>query len=114
MQHALVALAGSPGLVGIDSGNQNNFVGNLLVQPAESGDIFQHRLLVVGRAGADDQQEFVGFAFKDLPDFFVPGLLDGDHFVIQREFLFYFLGNGELPVEIHAHNLYLFRQKTSL
>ena len=108
MEHALITLTGGSGLVGVDPGNQNEFIGNLLIQSAESGDVFQNWFFMICRAGTDDQQEFIGFTFKDFADLSVPLSLYSYHSFAERELLFDFLGDGKLSLEIHIHKLHLF------
>jgi hypothetical protein len=63
---------------------------------------------MICRAGTDDQQEFIGFTFKDFTDLSVPLSLYSYHSFAERELLFDFLGDGKLSLEIHIHKLHLF------
>ena len=66
VKHALIAVAGGAGLVCIDAGNDQNFILHAFLHAAQPGDIFQDRILAVGRAGPDDQKETVGLSREDL------------------------------------------------
>ena len=103
VEHTLVALTRGAGLVGVDAGDDDDLIGYLLLNSAEAGNVFQHRLAVVGGAGSDDQHELVRAAVEYGADALVALGLDPGHAGGQRELLLYILGDGELSVEIHLH-----------
>ena len=103
VKHTFVALAGGTGLVGINTGNDHDLVADLFRQPAQAGDVFQYRLAVVSRAGADDQNKLVRLSFKHSLDLCVPCVLDHRHALSQRKFLLHLQRNRKLTVEIHVH-----------
>ncbi len=73
---ALVPVAVGAGLVGVDAGHQHQLVRHLLLHAGQAADIFADGVLIVGRAGADDHQEFVRPAGDRRGDLGVPGRLD--------------------------------------
>ena len=77
VEHALVAVAGGAGLIGIDTGDDHHAILHALLYAAQSADVIEYRLAVVGRAGADDEQEFIRFAAEDGCDLGVSFGLDG-------------------------------------
>ena len=104
MKHALIALAGGSGLVGIDSGDHDDLIGDLVCHLPQAGNIFHNRLSVVRRARADDQHKFVGAALKDSLNRGILFLLRLKHLLCQGEFLLDFLGDREFALKIHTHN----------
>ena len=54
VKHALVAVAGGTGLVGVDSRNQDQAVRYLVVDFCKTVDIIADRILVICRAGTDN------------------------------------------------------------
>ena len=74
--HALVPDAGRAGLVGVDAGDDDDPVLDLILHLREPADIVADRVLVMGRAGADDQQKFVVLPGKDRLDLLVAFFLD--------------------------------------
>ena len=54
VEHALVAFACCPGLIGIDTRYHNDFVGNLLLNPCQTVNVFHDRLFTVCGAWADN------------------------------------------------------------
>ena len=55
VEQTLVARAGGPGLVGVDTRDDEQLVFHLFLDGDQAGDIIQNAVLPVGRAGADDQ-----------------------------------------------------------
>ena len=54
MNNTLVAVAGGTGLIGVNSRNQDQAVGYLVVDFCKTVDIIADRILVICRAGTDD------------------------------------------------------------
>ena len=99
--HALVALAGGPGLVGVYSRNDDYLVLDLLLKPGKAAGVVHHGILVIRRARPDYQQELVGLPGEHVRYHSVaPGLYRLD-FIAQRVKLLYLLRNRELSAEIH-------------
>ena len=48
MQHALITVAHGSGLVGIDAGNDQNFILDLLLHACKATDIIKHRCFGIG------------------------------------------------------------------
>jgi hypothetical protein len=103
VEHTLVALTCGAGLIGIDAGDDDDLIGYLLLDSAETGNICKDGLAVVGRARADDQDELVRATVEHGTDAFIQGGLDLYHMGGERILLFDILGDGELSVEIHLH-----------
>ena len=104
VEHTLVALARGTGLVGVDAGDDDDLIRHLLLNSAETGNVFQHGLLVVSGARADDQDELVRGALKYGADARVARGLDLLHAGGQGVLLLHVPGDGELSVEIHRHD----------
>ena len=68
MQHALIAYADSTRLISIQARHDENFLGNLLLQLCQTMHIVQHCVLIITRAGTNDQQEAVVLARKNIFD----------------------------------------------
>lgn len=66
--HSLVAFSGGAGLVGVDTGDQDQLVLHLLVHLGKSCYIVAHGICIVCGTGTDDDQKFIALAGKDLSD----------------------------------------------
>ncbi len=88
-----VALTGGAGLVGVNPGDQDQLVLHLFVDAGEPADIIADGVLVVGRTGADDDQEFIAFSGDDVTDLGVPSAFDLRETLRNRK-LFPDLGRG--------------------
>ena len=88
VQHSLIALAGGAGLVGVNAGNQNQPVGDLLADFGQPGNVFAHGVLVVGGAGPHNHQKPVGFPGEYGADFLVPPGFDFRQLGRKGDFLF--------------------------
>ena len=101
VQEALVALAGGAGLVGVDPGNQDQLFPHLLLQARQPGAVFQHRILPVGGAGADDEGHPAAPPRKNVRQLPVPPPLDlrqgGGQGVARLDLL----RHGEPAFEVH-------------
>ena len=76
MNNTLVAVAGGTGLIGVNSRNQDQAVGYLVVDFCKTVDIIADRIFVICRAGTDDNQQLVAFAGEDIADLGIAFLLD--------------------------------------
>ena len=101
VQKTLIAVAGGAGFVGVDPGNQNQLVRHRLLQFGQPLAVFQHRVLPVGGAGADDQHHFAAFSGENVGNFLVPAGFDLRKFGGQGVLLLDLLGNGQFALEIH-------------
>ena len=72
MQHAFVAFAGGPRLVGVNPGDDEQLVLDFFVHVLQAADILRHTVFAVCRAGADNEDEFVAAALEDIPQFLIP------------------------------------------
>ena len=105
VQQAFVALSGGPGLVGVDPGDQNEPVADLLLQSRQPGAVVQHRVLPVGGAGADEEHQPIRAAGENLCDLPVPHRLGPGEKLGQGIAFLDLLGDRELAVEVHIlHN----------
>ena len=107
MKHALISLSRGSRLVGIDTGNDDDLILDLILYLAKTGNILQHRLAVICGARTDDQKEFIRFAFKYRTDLLISCGLHRFHFIGKRIFFFNLLRDRELSLEIHTHGVYL-------
>ena len=101
VEKTLVAVAGGAGLVGVDPGNQNQLVRHRFLQFCQPLAVFQHRVLPVGGAGADDQHHFAAFSGENVGNFLVPAGFDLRKFGGQGVLLLDLLGNGQFALENH-------------
>ena len=109
MDDALVALPGGPGLVGIDSGDQDQFVLHLVVQLGQPADIVAYRVLVVRGAGADDDEELPALSCDHISDFRIPSPLDFGEPLRERVLLSDLVRRGKMLYECKAHGIFLCR-----
>ena len=68
---SLVAEAGCAWFVCVDTGYKNKTILNIFLYLRQACNIFQNRILTVGGAWTDDQQETVICTCKYIPDLFV-------------------------------------------
>ena len=66
VKHTLVAVAHGSGLVGIDAGDQNQFVRHLFAYLCKTGNVVHNRILVIRRARTDNKKLFIRFADEHL------------------------------------------------
>ena len=62
MEHTFVAGADGPRLVRVDARDDEDLVCYSVLELAQTQDVVDHRVFVVGGAGADDQEETVVLA----------------------------------------------------
>ena len=101
VQKPLIAVAGGAWLVGVDPGNQNQLVRHRFLQFCQPLAVFQHRVLPVGGAGADDQHHFAAFSGENVGNFLVPAGFDLRKFGGQGILLLDLLGDRQLALENH-------------
>ena len=82
-----IAFSGGAGLIGIDPGNEDQTVCYFFLEACQAGYVVTDRVLVVCRAGADDNQKFIGFSGENTADLFVPAGFDCGQIRIQGVFL---------------------------
>ena len=102
MEHALVPVTGGAGLVGVNAGDQQQLVLYLLLHRAQAVDIFQHRVLAVGRTGPDDQNQAVIFTGKDFLDLLIALGLFLLQVRAQGKLRFNLLRRGQFAVPLHG------------
>ena len=107
VQHPLVARARRARLVGVDARDDDELFGELLLQGHEAGDVFADGVLVVGRAGPDDDDEFIRFAREYVADGGVARGLDCGELRREGELRLEFVRRGERRVFPHRHSLFL-------
>ena len=103
MEHALVARAGRAGLVGIYPGDDVDLVGYLVLHLAQAGDIVDNAVLLIGGAGADDEQQTIVAAGEDILDLAVALLYQRAQLVVEGIHLLEFHRYSELALEFHIH-----------
>ena len=101
VDHALVALAGSTGLVGVYSRDNDDLILHLLLESCQAAGVIHDGILIVSGARPDDQQELVGLSGEYVGDHRVTLGLYRLYLVAERIKLLYFLRYGELSAEIH-------------
>ena len=108
VQHTLVAGAGGARLVGIDARHDQDLVRHPLLQGAQAGNILDYRILPVGRAGPDHDQQPVALPGEHGTDAFVIAALGGCTLRRDRIHLLDLLGDRQLALENHIHSQLLF------
>ena len=103
----LVAVSGRPGFVRVNAGNDQNLVLNLLPQRHEPGNVVDHALLVIRRAGTDDQDELFAVAGEDRLELRDRSLHCISHIAGQRIHLLGLHGDWKFPLEIHVHHSFV-------
>ena len=103
VEHTLVALAGGAGLVRVDAGDEHETVGKPVVEGSQPRHIVADRVLVVGRAGPDDDDELVRTPGEDIADFRVAPRLDPGDLPGERVFRLEIRGQRQLLVQLHCH-----------
>lgn len=98
MDNTLVAVAGGAGLIGVDSRNQDQAVGYLVVDFCKTVDIIADRIFVICRAGTDDNQQLVAFAGEDIADLGIAFLLDRNQRIRNRILLPDFIGSRKFLI----------------
>ena len=91
MKHPFVACTAGARLVGVNTGNDQQTVFDLLVHAGQAVHVFHHGVLPVRGARADQQQQTVILSRKDIGDLPIPPVLDGPDARIGRELFFQFL-----------------------
>ncbi len=69
---AFIAVSGGAGFVGVDPGDQDQFIFYLVVDPGKPFYVLTDRILVIRGAGTDDDQKFVALAGDDGADLGIP------------------------------------------
>ena len=104
MDHAHVAFAGSPGLVGVYSGDNDQTILCLLLYFYQAAGIVTYGLLIIGRAGAYDHQKFIALSRKDFTDLLIPLALELGQLGIQGKLFPYLSGGRQLVDKCKSHN----------
>ena len=110
MQKAHVTFTGGSGFVGIDPGNQDQFVGNLLLQACQTVTVGQNRILPVSGTGTDDQDAFIAFSGEHIGDGGIPDSFAGNGFRGQGILLLDLHGDGKLSLKVHIIHSIIFSQ----
>ena len=87
VHHALVAVAGGAGLVGVDSGDEDEPVLHLFLYLCQTVHIITDRVLAVRGAGPHDHQELVAVSRKYVADLLVSLCFQCRQLRGQRELL---------------------------
>ena len=72
VEHSLVALPRGTGLIGVDAGDNQKLLLHLVLQGAQAVNVLHDRLLAVGRAGSDHQNQAVTLALKNVGNLSIP------------------------------------------
>ena len=94
MDDPLVALTGGAGLVGVDSGDQDQLVLHLLADLGQTIHIITDRILIVCGAGADDHQKLAAFSGEYGSDLCVSPGLHFCQFLGERKHFLDLCGSG--------------------
>lgn len=103
VQHALIAVAGGPGLVAVDPGHDEYLLLHPLLQRTQAAHILQHRVLPVGGARPDQQHQPVVLPCDDRPDLAVVFLFLPGQRLRHRIHILDSLRCGQLAPELHIH-----------
>ena len=103
MEHSFVALSGRSRFIRVNTWNNYHLIGDLFVDSAESGNVFENRFTMIGRTRTDYKKKLIRSAVENGADCFITFRLDLFHTGSGGKFIFYILGDGELFVECHLH-----------
>ena len=103
VHQALIALTSGARLVGVDARHDHDLVLHALLQAGQAGDVVHHGVLVVCRAGADDEDDALVLAGEDLLQLDAAALDQVGTLGRQRVHLLDFHGDGQLALEVHVH-----------
>ena len=101
VQHALVALARGAGLIGVDAWNENEAVFHLLVHTGKAAGVFADAFFVIRRAGADDDEKFIGLSAEHGGNLFIARGFD--FFDVLRDGKFGFEGCRVRQLFVNGH-----------
>ena len=99
----LVTLARGTRLVGIDARHDADLVLDLGLYPRQAHDVIHDRVLVVCRAGPDDQDDAIVFPLEDALDLFAAAVDELAHLIRERVHLFDGHRDGKLALKGHVH-----------
>ena len=99
---ALIAVAGGAGLIGVNPGHHQNLILDLFLNGNQPMDILQHRILPIRRAGADNQQDSIILAGKNICNLLVALCLGRCPFFGQGNGLLHLFRRGKLPEKFHV------------
>ena len=72
VKHTLITVSGGSGLVGVDSGNQDQLILGILLKLYQTAGIIQDGILIVSRAGTNDNKKLVALSADCFFNFFIP------------------------------------------
>ena len=78
MKHALVALTGGSGLVGVNARNNQQFVLGCFLNFHKTVGVVEHRFLVVSGTRSDNDKKLVAFSCNDIFYFLIALCLGGN------------------------------------
>ena len=99
--NSLVAVAGGAGLIGVDSGHNQDLVLDLFLNRHQAANIIQHRVLPIRRTGADNQKNSVVLSGENICNLLIPFGLRRSALLGQRNRLLHLLRSGEFPEKFH-------------
>ena len=114
MDDTLIPLAGGAGLIGIDSGDQDQPVLHFFIYFCQPVDIIADGILVVRGAGTDNHQEFIAFAGNDIADFPVALRLQGHQLFRERVGLPDLGRCGQFLYKFKTHTLFFSPKRSFL
>ena len=103
MHDPLIAFSGGPGLVGIDSGNQNQLVLYFIVYPCKTVHIVTYGIFIVRRAGSDDYQKTLVSSGEDFSDLGIAFPFYLGKTRRQGEFFLDFFRGGQFLYKLKTH-----------
>ncbi len=109
MEQSLVAGAVRARLVRVDAHDDDELVLDALLEHGKTARVVEHGVLVVGRAGADDDELLVRLATNDRGNLGVDCLLALGALIGKRHLLLEILRDGKAPLEICRHGTSLSR-----
>ena len=103
MDHTHVALAGGPGFIGVNSGNNDQTVFCFFLNLDQPGRIVHHRVLVVCGTGADEHDKLIAFPCQYVFDFLIPLKLGFRQVRRQGKLLADHIRRGQLIDKCESH-----------
>ena len=106
MDDALIALPGSPGFIGINSGNQNQLVLYFFIYFRQPADVIADGIFIVCRAGADNDEKLTASTGDHSSDFGISLPLDFRETRGKRMLLSDLLRGGQMGYKLKAHSIF--------
>ena len=107
MQKPFIAVAGGSRFVGVNTGNQNQFILHPVLNFGQAVNVIAYGICPVGGTRSDDNEEFIAFSRKYIPDFRIFYRLDCGQFRRQRKLFLYLVRCRQFADIFKSHGFLL-------